>query len=84
VPGNDAYPGMLTNGCHRSSYRWENYSSRQIVSAFSSIWNRFLLNFCFTVDFSGRRTRVLLQIALDLPRYAASGILCMVTSPTAI
>ena len=37
VPGNYSYPGMLTNGCHRSWVRWENYSSRQIVSAFSPV-----------------------------------------------
>jgi hypothetical protein len=23
VPGNDAYPGVFADGCHRSLYRWE-------------------------------------------------------------
>jgi hypothetical protein len=37
VPGDDAYPRVFADGCHRSWYRWKKYSSRQIVSAFPSI-----------------------------------------------
>ena len=45
VPGNDSYPGMLADGCHRFVVVWMNYSFRQIVSVFSVIWNGYLLNF---------------------------------------
>jgi hypothetical protein len=42
VPGNDAYPGVLADGCHRSWYRWNKVLFGQIVPAFGSIWNHYL------------------------------------------
>jgi hypothetical protein len=44
VPGNDAYPGVLADGCHWFGIGWKNYSFRQIVSVFLIIWNGYLLN----------------------------------------
>jgi hypothetical protein len=47
VPGNDSYPGVLADGCHRFGFVGLNFSFRKIVAVFSSFWNGFLLNlFC--------------------------------------
>jgi hypothetical protein len=37
VSGNDTYPRMLADGCHRSWIVWINCSFRQIVAGFSII-----------------------------------------------
>jgi hypothetical protein len=44
VPGNDTYPGMLADGCHR--FGFGRASFRKIVAVFEPIWNGFLLNLC--------------------------------------
>ena len=37
VPGNDTYPGVLADGCHRFWFVWMKYSFRKIVAVFSII-----------------------------------------------
>ena len=44
VPGNDTYPGVLADGCHR--FGFGRASFRKIVAVFELIWNGFLLNLC--------------------------------------
>ena len=43
-PGNDSYPGVLADGCHRFGFVRMNFSFRKIVAVFSIIWNGFLVN----------------------------------------
>jgi hypothetical protein len=37
VPGNDSYPRVLADGCHRSGIVWMKCSFRPIVAGFSII-----------------------------------------------